>query len=234
MIPLITWNALIVAATLAGGWLPLARTWSERVLHLFVAVAAGVFLGAVFLHLLPELSEQNPPPLVTMLVPISIVVLFAIERIALKADDRSHAVLGHATLIGLAVHSLAGGFGLAVGGIVPELQFAIFLSIIGHKTMEAFSLATVLLLAGHGWRRVAVRVGLLALMTPTGSALGALSLAAFPASPLVPMAIATGTFLYVALLDLLPEVLHQRQDLAAKVGLMIAGLAFMGLLRGFH
>lgn len=234
MNPLITWNALIVAATLIGGWLPLLRSWSERALHLFVAVATGVFLGAVFLHLLPELGEQNPSPAVAMLVPLSILVLFAIERIGLKANGPSHAVLSHATLIGLAVHSLAGGFGLAVGGIVPRLQVAIFLSIIGHKTVEAFSLATVLLLAGHGWRRVALRVGLLALMTPTGCALGALSLAALPlASPVAPMAVATGTFIYVALLDLLPEVLHQRQDLVAKVGLMIVGLVFMGLLRGF-
>ena len=232
---LVTWNAVIMAAILVGGWLPLLWRWSERALHLAVALATGVFLGAVFVHLLPELLGQHPSPAVVVLVPLSILVLFAIERIGLHASGGSHVVLGHATLIGLAVHSLAGGFGLAVGGSVPALQLAIFLSILGHKTVEAFSLTTVLLLAGKRLRRIALLVGLLAAMTPTGSALGVLFLGTLPGGPpLAPMAIATGTFLYVALLDLLPEVLHQREDLGAKIGLMSVGLVFMALLRGWH
>lgn len=250
MSPLVAWNVVIVIAILVGGWLPLVHSWSERVLHLFIAAATGCLLGAVFIHLLPELVEQKPSPAVAMLVPLSIFALFVVERIALKANgplvhadgagiagkiDRPpppHIVLGHATLLGLVIHSLAGGYGLGVGGSVPKLQLAIFLSILGHKTVEAFSLATVLMLAGQRLRRVALFVGILALMTPTGCVLGVLSLAALPRSPLVaPMAIATGTFLYVSVLDLLPEVLHHRQDLVAKVALLIAGLLLMALLR---
>jgi zinc transporter ZupT len=72
-------------------------------------------------------------------------------------------------------------------------------------------------------------------MTPLGCLIGILSLAALPAgSPLAPMAIATGTFLYVALMDILPEVLHKRQDLGWKVLLMLAGLALMAFLRAGH
>lgn len=232
---LVLWNGVIVLAVLAGGLLTLLRRWSERVLHLFVAIATGVFLGAVFLHLLPELVEEKPPPAVIMLVPLSMLVLFAVEQIALRGDGHSHAVVGHATLIGLVVHSLAGGFGLAVGGSVPELQAVIFLSILGHKTVEAFSLATVLLLAGHSLRHVALLIGLLAMMTPAGCVLGVAALRAFPGGPPhAPMAIATGTFLYVAVLDLMPEVLHQKQDLALKVALMTVGILFMGLLRELH
>ena len=232
--PLLLWNVVIVVAILAGGALPLLRRWSERVLHLFIAAAAGVFMGAVFLHLLPELVIERPPLAVVALIPLSVFVLFAIERVWLCGDG-VHAVVGHATMIGLVIHSLAGGFGLAVGGSIPALQLAIFLSILGHKTVEAFSLATVLLLAGKTYRRVALSVAFLALMTPTGCLLGVLSLAALPGGPpLAPMAIATGTFLYVAFFDLMPEVLHERRDLWAKLALVVAGLAFMGLLRGVH
>lgn len=233
---LIQWNAIIVIATLAGGLLPLVRRWSERALHLFVAFAAGVFMGAVFLHLLPELAESRPSAGVTLLVPLSIVALFAIEQLAFRARAAdSHDVLGHATFVGLAVHSLAGGFGLAAGGGTREVQLAIFLSILGHKTAEAFSLATVLLLGGRTPMQVMGRVGLLAMMTPLGCAIGSIALRVLPdGTPLAPTAIATGTFLYVALLDLLPEVLHQRQDLGKKILLMLAGLGLMALLRGAH
>jgi hypothetical protein len=231
---LLTWNAVIVLAILIGGALPLFRHWSERVLHLFIAMAAGVFMGAAFLHLLPELVIEKPPLAVIALVPLSVFVLFGIERVWLRGDG-THAVVGHATLIGLVIHSLAGGFGLAVGGSVPALQLAIFLSILGHKTVEAFSLATVLLLAGKTLRRVALSVVFLALMTPTGCLLGVLSLAVLPGGPpLAPMAIATGTFLYVAFFDLLPEVLHERRDLLAKLALVVVGLGFMGFLRAAH
>ncbi len=232
---LLVWNGVIVLATLVGGMLPLVRRWSERVLHVFIAGAAGIFLGAVFLHLLPELVGQHPPLAVTALVPLSLFVLYSVERVVLLGHGATHAVVGHATLIGLAIHSLAGGFGLAVGESAPDLRLAIFLSILGHKTVEAFSLATVLLLARKPLRRVALLVTLLAFMTPTGCLIGVLSLAAYPGGPpLAPMAIATGTFLYVALFDLMPEVLHDRRDLVAKLALVVAGLGFMGILRGIH
>ena len=45
-------------------------------------------------------------------------------------------------------------------------------------------------------------------------------------------AFAAGTFLYVALCDLLPEVFHERRDIAAKVALLLVGLGISHLLHG--
>ncbi|MEY2808321.1 MAG: Zinc transporter, partial [Planctomycetota bacterium] len=47
---------LLLAAGVLGALLPLQRRWTERGLHLFVALAAGIFLGTIFLHLLPHLA----------------------------------------------------------------------------------------------------------------------------------------------------------------------------------
>ena len=49
----------LVAATLLGALPPVARRWGDRGLHLFIAGSAGIFLGTVFLHLLPELSASS-------------------------------------------------------------------------------------------------------------------------------------------------------------------------------
>ena len=43
----------ILAVALAGGVLPLLFRWSHRQFHAALALSSGVFLGAVFLHLLP-------------------------------------------------------------------------------------------------------------------------------------------------------------------------------------
>lgn len=49
----------MAAVTLVGAMLPLARRWSQQGLHLFVAVAVGIFLGTLFLHLMPELAVSH-------------------------------------------------------------------------------------------------------------------------------------------------------------------------------
>ena len=44
----------LVLTALLGGLAPIFVRRSDRVLHLFVSFATGVFLGILFLHLLPE------------------------------------------------------------------------------------------------------------------------------------------------------------------------------------
>ena len=49
----------ILAVGLGGGLLPLLTRWSYRGLHLALAASTGVFLGAVFLHMLPALGAPH-------------------------------------------------------------------------------------------------------------------------------------------------------------------------------
>ena len=50
---------VMFVATMAGGLITLVRKWSDDWLHLFLSLGAGIFLGAVFFHLLPEAMEQE-------------------------------------------------------------------------------------------------------------------------------------------------------------------------------
>ncbi len=47
----------VFVLTLLGSLVPLALRRGARLQHLLASLAAGVFLGAVFLHLLPEVGE---------------------------------------------------------------------------------------------------------------------------------------------------------------------------------
>ena len=229
---LLIYNLAIVAAALVGGLLPLVRGWSERVLHLFVAVATGVFLGTTFVHLLPEFAALDPGRGPWSLLGISIVLLFAIERIGLQSSQESggHAVLGHATLIGLAVHSVAAGYALGVGRD-DDLQRVLFVAMVAHKSVEAFSLTTVLLLAERSRTAVISMVLFLSMMVPLGTMLGRLTTAALDERAIVvPLALGTGTFIYVSLCDLLPEVFHHREDAWLKVLIIVVGVVATMLL----
>src|SRR5262245_13624732 len=46
---MLMYGAITLLVTFGGGCLPLLRQWSHRQLHAVLALATGVFLGAVFL-----------------------------------------------------------------------------------------------------------------------------------------------------------------------------------------
>jgi zinc and cadmium transporter len=69
----------VIIISLVGGFLPLLRELSQRALALLLSFSAGVLLGAVFFHLLPEtgkvLTEQIGWPVLT-----GFLLIFVMER----------------------------------------------------------------------------------------------------------------------------------------------------------
>lgn len=67
LVELAVYILAIIIISLIGGALPYLRKWSSSNLHYFVAISAGVFIGASFLILIPEaintiLEEGGRPP----------------------------------------------------------------------------------------------------------------------------------------------------------------------------
>ncbi len=46
----------VFAVTLLGGWIPTVKILSKGTFRLVISFCAGVLLGAVFFHMLPEIS----------------------------------------------------------------------------------------------------------------------------------------------------------------------------------
>ncbi len=246
---LLTTALALVAASALGGILPLTRRWSERGLHLFVALAAGIFLGTIFFHLLPHLAgiglddghghgaaADDPEhahgasiwPWAAALA--GLLVLFALEKVWLPSRVKGqrtnpHAVLWSATYLGLALHALTAGF--ALSGVLehPEARAQFLASVLVHKGTECFSLATVMRLAGLSTARSALLLGLFALIEPVGLLLGGSLSALHPALGPILTGFACGTFLYVAVCDLLPEVFHGTDRPRTKLLAVVAGTA---------
>jgi zinc transporter ZupT len=216
--------------SVVGAALPLYRRWSERGLHVFVAIAAGIFLGAIFLHLLPEMASGGDArgPWVAALA--GLLLLFFVEKIWL-AQPASHAdphdVVWFATFIGLTVHSFATGLGCGGLAAQPEVFWPLVGSIAVHKLGEAFSLATVMRLGGLATRRAVAFLGVFCLAAPVALAAGA-GLALRPGGgglSAILTGLACGTFLYVAVGDLLPEVFHGSTARLQRVGGLLLGIA---------
>jgi len=52
----------VIFISLVGGFLPLLRKLSQRALALLLSFSAGVLLGAVFFHMLPEIGRVLTAP----------------------------------------------------------------------------------------------------------------------------------------------------------------------------
>ncbi len=226
----------LVLAAVVGALPPLLGRWSDRQLHLFVAFGAGVFLGAVFFHLVPEAMAHQPDLLTNAMILIGFMTVLLVERVLVVSRQvegelpggQRHHIVGLSTFVGLSLHSLAEGFVLGASLIAPQLALVLFLAVLSHKPVEAFSLASVFKLSGIPLRRSLRLLAIFAACTPVGVLLAVAVLHSLEViHTSIPAALAAGTFIYVATMDLLPEAFHNPQNrLGTYVGLA-AGILFM-------
>ncbi|MEA1980561.1 MAG: ZIP family metal transporter [candidate division Zixibacteria bacterium] len=234
-----TYCIIIFLSALLGGFIAIAKKWSDEYLHLFLSFGAGIFLGMVFLHLLPEVLAHKHDPVLSIMVLAGFMFIFIVERILFISSDgggydHSHKIISLTAMLGLSVHSIIGGVGLAVGSVDQNLGWLIFISIISHKMPASFALTSLFVLGKFSKKRIWLFLILFSLMTP----LGALAFA-----PIVKLAgsltieiltaFTAGTFLYVATADILPEVFHTREKKWIKLLLLIIGIiviSFIGFL----
>lgn len=240
----------IFAIGFVGGALPLFFRWNERLLHVSLSFSTGIFLGAVFFHLLPAIAAAPAPAgaaqqpehlhgdiLPWLFVLLGVLGVYLVESLVLRAhshdDLQRHRSVSFAALTGLVFHSLTTG--LAYPALATGAGFAapIFIAIASHKGLESFSLATVFQLAEFRRRAVLAVVLCFSLAMPVGVVAGSFLVEHLhERGATILNAIAAGTFLYVALGELLPEVFHHREDGVAKMLLLALGVGAMLVLHG--
>jgi len=242
----------LLAVGLIGGMVPQYIRLSDRGLHRILALGTGMLLGTIFYHMLPEALEGYSS---ATFVLIGLLGVFVVERIifaehrhtvevAADADDHDHAhehspepgkssheLIGATAFAGLSVHALMVGLGLAAQLEDPASRVALMTSLLVHKLSETFALSTIFLLAGYRRNRALVMLIIFAFIEPFGLLLGSVALRALPHGwESAVSGLAAGTFLYVALLDLMPEVFHRREGRWTSLAMLVIGIALIALM----
>ncbi|MBU1148665.1 ZIP family metal transporter [Patescibacteria group bacterium] len=226
---LLLYSLIIFLAAIFGGILPLLRKWSDELLHMFISFGAGIFIATVFFHLLPEALADDHAEVASYFILAGFLLVFFIEKFLLSRGDSSydhgHHVISITAFLGLSVHSLIAGLGLAVSANFKIIEELIFYSIIAHKTTAAFSLVTLFLLARQPIKRCLLYLLVFSLMTPLGAiVLGSVMRLGSGFALDAMLGLTAGTFLYVAVGELLPEVFHTKANRWRKLLLMILGI----------
>jgi zinc and cadmium transporter len=233
----VTWlwvtAAVIVdgAAALVGGLLP--DRWLERYRPALLGFASGALLAVALLDLVPEALEQAGPAIWPWLLG-GMLVLAAIEWFVGTHDHHGHGVtpVPYALLASDAVHNFGDGIAIAAA-FTTSMRIGIItaLAVIVHEVPEEVADYAVLRASKIGKRR-ALWALLLVQMTAAIGAWVTLLGASLVHRQGVLLALAAGTFLYIALVELMPDVLRRgaiRDRVTAVVGLAF-GIGMIALI----
>jgi len=194
----------------------------EGWLELMVAFAVGALLGDVFIHLLPELAEQEFSIEISLTILAGMLVFFILEKVVKwhHCHDLEHKEVCHTftymSLFGDALHN-------AIDGVIMAGAF-LSGNVLGYSTAIAVFLHEVpqeigdfgILLKGGFTKKRALIFNFLTSLTAFAGAIFTIVFSTVVAG-ITPffVAFAAGSFIYIAGTDLFPE-LHKEHT--AKKG----------------
>jgi len=229
------WVALAIAldgaAGLAGALVP--ERWLVRYRPALLGFAAGALLAAALLDLLPDaLAAQGERVLPWLLA--SIVALAAFEWLLPLHDHHDH--LGAATPYALlgsdALHNFGDGMAIAAAFMAsPRFGVITTLAVIVHEVPQEVADYAVLRGAGVGKRRALLGLVCVQLTAALGAIVTLAGASLLGANGII-LAIAAGTFVYIACVELLPDVLRRgpRRERVGALAALAAGVVAVGLI----
>lgn len=244
---------IILASAWIGGLIPLrkASVGSPRLLAWGNAFAAGIFLGIGLIHMLGEASAIWGRdlgwryPMALLLAGMAFLILLGLEHVAVPARLRSDpvdftgsidrvALYPYTLLVALSVHSFILGASLGVQKSRAAVSL-IFFAIAVHKLTAGFALGVSLARSRMSQRRSLSLIGLFALTTPIGIIVGLLSTDALAGRgqtvfDAVFLALASGSFIYIAAFDIIRDEFLRPGPRGAKWLLAATGYGLTGVL----
>ena len=250
----------ILAATLLAGvgsvWLAALLGFGvlARYTQHMLSLAAGALLATAFMHLLPEAFESQVGAhelFPTLLV--GLIFFFLLDKAELwhhghehhHGHDHAHAHAGSheparsggswAILTGDSVHCFGDGV-LIASAFVADMRLGVVaaLAVLMHEVPHHMGDLAVLRQASDNRRMALVKVSLAGGLTALGGVVGFFLVAQLEAYLPYFLAIASSSFLYVALADLIPQLqkkLSARETLAQIVWLAV-GMGMVTLVSG--
>jgi zinc and cadmium transporter len=226
----------------ASSFLLLGDGLRVRLVPAAISYAVGTLLGAALLALLPQALESLPATTALGTHLAGVLTFFLLEKFVLWRhchDADGHECEVHTSsaaslvIIGDAFHTFVDGAVIAAAVLTSiPLGITTALAVAAHEIPQEVGDVAILLRAGYSRSRALT----LNLMSAVGGVLGALAMLAASHSlpnalPYV-LAFAAGSFLYVAMSDLIPD-LHRGNiggSTVRQLALIAAGIATIVLL----
>ncbi|MFH0779638.1 MAG: ZIP family metal transporter, partial [Parcubacteria group bacterium] len=210
----------------------------EKVLLYLVSFSVGALFGDVFLHIIPQISDQNKFSFkIGSLFLSGIIIFFIIEKFVhwhhchLAEHEHKIKPVVYTNLIGDGFHNFLDGMIIASAFVISvPLGVATALAVIFHEIPQEIGDFGVLLYSGLTTKKALLFNFLSALLSIAGAVAALLLSQTVAGLSVVLLAIAGGGFIYIAGSDLIPE-LHKECRWNCSFYQLIAivlGIAMMG------
>src|SRR3990167_646961 len=208
-------------------------------LNFLVSFAAGALLGDVFIHLLPQLAENNNFNLnISLIILASVVGFFVTEKFIhwhhhhneSEENKMTYHPVAILNLIGDGLHNLIDG--LIIGGaylIDLRVGLATTVAVILHEIPQEIGDFGVLIYAGFSRKR-ALFYNFLSGLTAMVGVIIALTLKNTENIATILVAIGIGSFLYISVADLIPEIHKTRDKIWVAFIAILSGIGVMAAL----
>ncbi len=202
-----------------------------------ISYAVGTVLGVALLALVPEALDlaQNPRAVLGTLL-AGILGFFMLEKLVLwrhchTDESEWHNSSASLVLIGGALHNFADGaiIGAAVLTSLP-LGVSTTLAVAAHQVPQEVGDFAVLLGAGYSRRRALTLNSISALAGIVGAVAMYTAADQLPATLPYVLALAAGSFLYVAMADLIPDLHRGQIDIGSIRQVLLIGAGVVTIL----
>ena len=215
----------------------------RRILVFLVAFAVGAMMGGAFVHLIPESLESIDAMMVFILVFAGFMTFFVVEKFLHwrhchenncdvhneKLAEKSGRIkpAAYLNLIGDGVHNFFDGLIIATSFITSvEVGIASTIAIMLHEIPQEFGDFAVLVHSGMSTRKALVYNLISAIVAVAGGILGYFFLTHLEWVAPYMLAASAGGFLYIAAVDLVPEMHNEWKP-------HVSLLQFSAILLGF-
>ncbi len=238
--PTLTAVVVVSAISLLGALvLAVSSRQLERALTVLIPFAAGALLGDAFIHILPEVVEEQGGFVLStsFAVLAGVLVFFALEKVLhwhhahFPSEEVVHPV-ATTNLIGDGLHNFIDGAIIAAAFIAgPQLGIATAIAVALHEIPQELGDFGILVHAGMKPRR-ALGMNFLTASTAIAGAIATLAFASIVQAQAILLPFTAGAFVYIASTDLLPELHKEPEPAKSSIQLvaLIVGIAVMAAL----
>src|SRR5687768_2045113 len=249
---LLVFGILAASANVVGGLILFPgklHTRYKKSLKYLLALGAGFMLAVTFFEIIPKTiliwqsgsvdKENLSVPMLLLLVGYLLTQFFehtVAPHFHLGEEVHSESLISPSSAYtgvgGLLIHTFFDGVSIAAASQIDvRIGFLVFIAVFLHKFPEGFTIASMLLAAGKGFREVMIATSVIGAATLVGVLAFAFIGARFESSIAYALPLASGVTLYVAASDLIPEVNHHGGQ---KPLVSVSVLAGVALFFGIH
>ena len=200
--------------------------------------AAGIFLGAGLIHMLPDATQgfseviDSDFPFAPFIAALGFLLILFIEKI--MANGKNINSYPYILIVILSIHSIIAGIALGTENHIAQ-SIVIAIVVLAHKGSAAFALAISMIKSQLEKNKIIKMIILFSFMTPLGIVIGTiisnlLSSTASEFSIAMFDALAAGTFFYIAIMEIFHDEFQDKNNLYLKFFMSMLGVLFMALL----